>query len=691
MIPDLCAQETAAHQLAKWWIVALESEPLNEPPSARIEVREDKIFAAETWLSLGNISLRLPRLETETTIDGDDWSREEHLYAALCRGGYEWAVPAAPTIETALLKSLANKRIDKEGLSPVGRVRDAIGYALLRLGLEMPLLDAQDVADLPFTRPLTLVADTNAVLQGGIDFSVRFLYPMARLRIPEPVHAELSNQALQYFAVRRGNATAPTSKMLIALRQRLTSQGGLRALLRVQLQSGVEIERLQVEAEEPRRFDLDADNRGGDRSAVADRMILETALRHRALLAPGHPVRIMTSDQGLARSALIEGIAPLYFPQRKWTSLFGHTYRGAVFAPFPGTTGSIWHRVPLTEVLWEFAVCFGAARLRLGDGKSFTITATHPDLAWSSFHAREDLLWIECSPPGGPSAQIGDSPTILRESSAPEAEAAGRSRPTAPKFSAEKLLRLWSWMATRRTESLAQLGKALEVSDKTTRDYVRLMASGGFLSLEEQMVKVDGESFGPLWTALRSDDWDIVRERLMRLPSFAALCGELSASTFVSPKELHTIRDEALPGFQRLGEICGAILYVPDSGLCVCEPRPTLDVFCGKALEAYTEAVASDSSAKPLVRSGWWLEVLAAKNRVHPLFVPSLLQEAITARRLDVIFEGSQPFRGKADHAFRRIVWRKDDPALEEVLLYRGDYLATNRASVHLKIEVSNP
>lgn len=686
--PTLIAQRPSARRLAQWWVAMLNAEEGSDTPSAEIEVREDALFSEKSWLHLGKVTLRLPGLTSRAEVN-EDWSREDHLSAALIEGGYEWELPDSETVQNGLLKSLAGKADDKIDVPLTGRVRDAIGYALLRLGLEMPLLDAQELGEMPFRRPVTLVADTNAVLQGGIDFAVRFLYPMARLRIPEPVHAELSNQAVQYLSSRRNiRADGNRKTNLGALRQRLTSQGGLRALLRVQLQSGVEIERLQVEAEEPRNFDLAGDNKGGDRSAVPDRMILETALRHRALIASGHPVRIMTSDQGLARSALIECIAPLYFPPRKWDSLFGRTYRGAAFAPFTEATSSIWHRIPLTEVLWELAACFGSVRLRLSEVSTFTVTATRRDLSWSPFHAREDLLWIQSEAAGA--TEKPEIKPVVQPRLAPSKKVES-SRLVAPKFSVEKLLKFWSWMAAHREGNLNQAAKAIGVNEKTARDYVRFVASGGFLVIENDKITVDGELFDPLWTALRSGDWDVVRKHFLRFPAFAALCRFLSKESSKLPEQLPPIRDAALPGFQRLGEICGAILGIPNRALVFCEPRPNLASFCQKALNAYRTVLSAESSATPLVQSGAWMEALSTEHKVHPLFAPLLLQEAITARSLDVVFEGSQPSREKADHVFRRVVSRKDDLYLEEISLYRGDYLAADRASVHLKIETSKP
>jgi hypothetical protein len=688
---NLCTQKSAASLLAKWWTLIPASVETIEIASANIEVREDIFFTTDQWLSLGTINLRLPQFNANITSNDEGWSKQDHYAASLLKGGYEWRVPEAEIIDNSLIKILVGKANDtRDAALPTGRVRDAIAYVLLRLGLEMPRLDPDDLASLPFDRPVTLVADTNAVLQGGVDFSVRFLYPMARLRLPEPVHAELNNQATQYFTARRGiKSDGDKNRSLAALRQRLTSQGGLRALLRVQFQSGVEIERLQVEAEEPRHFDLSADNKGGDRSSVPDRMILETALRHRALIASGHPVRIMTSDQGLARSALIECIAPLYFPPRDWESLFGRTYLGAVFAPLYNATASFWHRIPLTEVLWELATCFGSARLQLADGATFTVTATRQDLSWSPFHAREDLLWVESSSDPEVADSGDEYPTISRQISA--RRPVEPSHLVAPKFSVDNLVNFWNWMASHRHGTLKQAASALGVSEKTSRDYVRIMASGGFVKVGQEKIEVDSESFDSLWTALRGEEWDRVRALLLRLPAFAALCEELAKGGAVSPEKLHAIQDWALRGFQALGEICGAILKIPEIGLCFCEPSPNVENFCPKALEAYSEAIAADSSSAPLVQSGAWLETLAAKHRVHPLFAPSLLQEAITMQRLNVVFEGSQPFREKADHVFRRILSRRDELAIEEVPLYRGDYLAANRASVHLRIEPPNP
>jgi hypothetical protein len=130
MPANLFKQKTASRRLARWWIAAANSANKHEVPGAEFEVREDRLFASDTWLGLGNVSLRLPDFDIETTIDDEGWSREDHFYSAFLEGAYEWAMPDAKHFEMALLKAVGGKANEKNDTPLVGRARDAFAYAL---------------------------------------------------------------------------------------------------------------------------------------------------------------------------------------------------------------------------------------------------------------------------------------------------------------------------------------------------------------------------------------------------------------------------------------------------------------------------------------------------------------------------------------------------------------------------------
>jgi len=77
---------------------------------------------------------------------------------------------------------------------------DGVAHCACRVGLNHPVIDAGNLASMPFRTPTTIVADTSAIVQGGLDFAVRFLYPMARIKIPAIAHMELLNATDNFSA-----------------------------------------------------------------------------------------------------------------------------------------------------------------------------------------------------------------------------------------------------------------------------------------------------------------------------------------------------------------------------------------------------------------------------------------------------------------------------------------------------------
>src|SRR5438132_1298254 len=78
-------------------------------------------------------------------------------------------------------------------------------------------------------------------------FLVRFLYPMVRIKIPAIVHMEILVMADRYFSWRR--STGKGIHSAATLLDHVTSQGSQRALLRLELQTDVEIERPRIGAD----------------------------------------------------------------------------------------------------------------------------------------------------------------------------------------------------------------------------------------------------------------------------------------------------------------------------------------------------------------------------------------------------------------------------------------------------------
>ena len=94
-----------------------------------------------------------------------------------------------------------------------------------------------------FGRPATVVSDTSGVLQGGLDFIVRHI-PKARVKVPAIVQMEIRNFSHRFFKIRReSKSDKQKQRAAKQLVEHLNSQGAERALLRLELQDDVEIER----------------------------------------------------------------------------------------------------------------------------------------------------------------------------------------------------------------------------------------------------------------------------------------------------------------------------------------------------------------------------------------------------------------------------------------------------------------
>jgi hypothetical protein len=345
-----------------------------------VSVREEKAFKANGWLSLGQINLEVG----EHKID--------HLIAAVRRGGFEWKLPELDNVRAELkdLLGLTDKDAPK-----LRRALNAIAAIGVRTGLQHPKFDPHSLEAMPFRRSTTVVADTSGAIQGGLDFVVRYLHPAARVKVPAIVQMEIVNFAERFLSGRRAMRTRPVDLLL----DHLLSQGGQRVLLRLELQADTEIERTFL-LEDPLRsaFQAEADPDVRDLNlsvpvrAYADRLILEAARQHLAQSNLGHKVQLLTSDQGLARMALAEGIVPLFFSAVAASDLFGKRLTGTTLDPFSGRLCE----KPIASLLWELATAFGSVRLETEDQTHVLIVAAFGEgLSWSPYQSHADLLWCD--------------------------------------------------------------------------------------------------------------------------------------------------------------------------------------------------------------------------------------------------------------------------------------------------------
>ena len=161
-----------------------------EQRSCIVSVREDRAFPASDFLPLGSITLFPPG------------SRLEDYTKAVRYGHFEWRTPSLVDV-TADLGALLNvttapapaRNSKLRPTDELSRILDSVGALAVRLGLNHPIFDPHALEAMPFRRPITVVSDTSGVLQGGLSFVSRYLYPAARVKVPAIVQMEIVNLA----------------------------------------------------------------------------------------------------------------------------------------------------------------------------------------------------------------------------------------------------------------------------------------------------------------------------------------------------------------------------------------------------------------------------------------------------------------------------------------------------------------
>ena len=170
--------------------------------------------------------------------------------------------------------------------------------------------------------------------------------------MPAIAHMEVVNFSHRFLR----NSRSGDVRALDLLMDHLQSQGSQRAVLRLELHSDMEIERsfllgdpLRSAFAKDNDKDLSSLDLSTDVPSYADRMIVEAARHHQLQGGPGHQVQLLTSDQGLAKMAMSEGIAPLYFrsvgkrpafrPKDNWRELSPIWWTAAMYTAVGAAVG----------------------------------------------------------------------------------------------------------------------------------------------------------------------------------------------------------------------------------------------------------------------------------------------------------------------------------------------------------------
>ena len=667
-----------SRQEAELKIASLTAEPCG------IEVVEERAFVGKSkptsggkCLSLGSISLKQAIQPSGVNADA------ERQRASLGdEGTFEWSLPSASEAREALKGLLGDDDDDA-----VRRVLNSIAAICVRAGLVNPIFDPETIESLPFRRTATVVSDTSGVVQGGLDFVVRHI-PKARVKVPTIVQMEIRNASDRFLRIRRDRKGAKKPRTTRQLMDHMTSQGAERALLRLELQDDVEIERTYLLGDPLRSaFVPEPDRSLADLQlsvpvrAYVDRLILEAARHHQAQSEPGHAVLLLTSDQGQARMALAEGVKPLYSRSIRAEEVFGQRLTGRPLDPFTGEP----RPVPLASLIWELATAFGHARLTSDNGM-FTVSAIGEDLPWSTYHSIDDLLWYEIKvneqslgrPPRQSDLVEGTAPTggtDLERTASP-------APPSYQRMNVNLLLRLICALDDRQALEQAEIERLLSLSSYSISHYRRFLASADYIRLE-----------GGRWTATdrlkeasiaaRDEDPHAMQRALAHAPSFQALVQRVEGVDNGEPLDLSDLHESSRRTYLVLGELTLLCASVGRGAVFSTLNHPDPADFAELALARFRELAGVDT----IVATGRWLESLIRHDGIHPEVARRSLEQATSARLLRRSTEGSTTQIQYDDHVVHVLRTEDGVPVAKPIHLYRGDYLIPGKASVSLRLE----
>ena len=651
--------------------------------SLQLQIREDICFSKDAWVPAGTVTLHPEVAGTSAEMD------DEHttLRRALRCGFFDWTLPDRCPLETSILGALraraSGNRADRE-LKHVNEAAKAVVHAAMRCGIAYPLLDAMALSSMPFRSTATVVADTSAVLQGGLDFAALHLVPAARITIPAIVHMEILNYVDRYGSQRHQDTHKYSARMLL---DHVLSQGGQRTLLRLEREHQLERSRLGAD---PLRGIIQPDSDAEDKNlqlqriqrSFADRLILETAIQRRDRADPNHPIMLMTADQGLARMALAEGIEPIYFDAKGATNLLGTTMSGVTFRPLPSADRA--HVVPLTRILWELAVAFGRARLIKDRNHIFEVVAIGEGLSWQPYHSADDLMWTSAtpivhSPPTAPAPDVvppnvdGERPP---RTTTPKAKYAGSYS-----FSPDSMLRVMTELSRSPISDENGMNVAGVNSINGYVEYYRFLLAGGFVSRTHNQLEAK-ESLVTLVIALSNSALDHALTLLRNVSSFDHFVKSLTVSAPITAKE-SGVRRTAFPSYCSFAEVCCAGVRFAEDGIYATPTDPPPDEFTAHALQAYNAVREGDDFAL----TGAWLEHMVRNIGIHPERARQRLAEAFQAGYLRRFFEGSTPDTRYESRTFCTLD-RQDSGglAIRRVNLYHGEFLVPGSATGSIRL-----
>lgn len=220
---------------------------------------------------------------------------------------------------------------------------------------------------------------------------------------------------------------------------------------------------------------------------------------------------------------------------------------------------------------------------------------------------------------------------------------------------------------------------------KRYNEYRNFLFTGDFIDRGGKSF-IKTEKLDKLWEAFKSLDYRTIADYLNQVPSFFSFLGNLKVGNPSLLKDIPSISKSAYPTYCTLAEIAGVALNIADEGIYLTNHYPSIDDFTKMALESYHIAQAK---AEKTVLTGLWLEILAKKYGVHPMMARHLLQQAQQDDLLKVSLEGTTPPTQFRKHIMYYLNLEKGVPTLQQLNLYNGDFITSDRTSVSIRVEES--
>lgn len=643
---------------------------------------EDICFGHEKWVNVGTIKLKPGGEYTEIETQYNEF------YAAKL-GGFEWQLPSAEKLNHNISQALDNATKSQDVQKAF---REGLQDVLRRTLLLLPIFDVEAISKMPLRKPITVVTDTSGVHQGGLDFLCRFLTPWVRIKVPAIVHMEIINQVDRYFKARR-DSQKKNKRVPAALREHILSQGGQRTLLRLELHSDAEIERGDLGAD-PLRGIVTPSSDPEDKNlqmkeivgSFADRLIFETARRFQTQVRPDHSLALLTSDQGLARMTMAEGMDVFFFQARSVPKFDNKKLTGVLFHPFKQNI----YTVALTDVLWELAVSFGCLRLQNPNtNESLELWGIpNGEYSWQPIHIKDDLLWGNFHP--GTSSTTDNTSTSLsndKENLGKTDIISSQNLETIVKgygFSPDQMFVLIKTLINEGELTNQEAQEKLGLTHQSRYNlYKNFLHSGNFIELKNNKI-VCTDLLKCLWQSVINQDHIKILSYLNKVPSFESLYNHIHKGRNVEYSTL-PISNKAKSTYVKLGEAACAWLNRENQTIVATDNIPDLPNFASLAIEVY-QSIRSQGDTEWIL-TGRWLEELALNYAVHPIFVRKLVKEAQEENLLNVYAEGSTPDTRFQQHDLWIIKTSEGLPHLERVYLYHGDFLIPGTSAVRIKLE----